>query len=211
MVVSLASAKAATITVDQTVSTTFAGPLSFTLSLFNPAVGTLTGVTIDFSSVLSGDFLAQNLSASGGTLTGTMSGQFSLDGPAPLAVPLLVLNPVDNFGPIPVPAGDPIMFSVVGAENTASHTTNAAPDLAAFIGVGNLALNGAATASSTLSGNFNPFLYSADLTGEATVRITYEYDDGQVPNVPEPMTLYLMGGGLLALSFIRPRTSKKRS
>jgi hypothetical protein len=196
-----------------TVNTTFTpNTLSFTLTHFDPTLGTLTGLLIEFSADLDGEFSAQNLSNSDGILTGTTSGMFTLDGPAPLAMPLLTLNAVENLGPRSILAGETVLFSVLDITDSDSYATSAALELAPFIGAGNVAFGGTATALASPIGNFTPLLFAADLSGEATVKITYEYDRPGVPEVPEPMTLYLMGGGLLALSFMRrPRSAKESS
>jgi len=211
LAVSLVPSSAATLSFSDTVNTTFTpNTLSFSLSQFDGTLGTLTGILIEFSAVLDGNFSAQNLSASPGTLNGSLSGTFTLDGPAPLAMPLLTLNPASLFGPIPVPANNTVMFSVLGLTDSDSYSTGLAPELAPFIGLGAIGFNGTASALAAAGGNFNPLIFISDLAGEATVKVTYDYAPAGMPTVPEPMTMYLMGGGLLALSFMRrPRSGKK--
>jgi hypothetical protein len=211
LVVSLAPSSAATISFSDTVNTTFApDTLSFTLSQFDASLGTLTGILFEYSAELNGEFAATNLSNSDGTLTGTMSGAFTLTGPAPLAAPLLTLSAMDNLGPRAVLAGETIAFSVLGATDSDSYATSIPAELLPFIGLGTVGFDGTANALASPIANFTPLLFGADLSGSATVKITYEYEEKGVPDVPEPMSLYLMGGGLLGLSFIRrARTSKK--
>lgn len=211
LAISLVPSSAATVTVFDTVNTTFTpNTLSFTLSQFDATLGTLTGILIEFSAELNGDFTASNQSNQNGTLTGTTSGTFTLDGPAPLAMPLLTLNVVENLGPRPVLAGETILFSILGVSATDSYATAIPAELAPFIGLGNIVFDGTASALASPIANFTPLLFSANLSGIATTTVTYEYTPVGVPDVPEPMTLYLMGGGLLALGFVRrPRTAKK--
>lgn len=211
LAISLVPSSAATLSFSDTVNTTFTpNTLSFTLSQFDPSLGTLTGILLEFSAELDGDFTAVNQSDSDGTLTGTMSGDFTLSGPAPLAAPLFTLMAVDNLGPRAVLAGETIVFSVLGASDSDSYATGIPAELFPFIGLGNVMFDGTANALASPIANFTPLLFAADLSGEATVKVTYEYRPAGVSDVPEPMTLYLMGGGLLALSFMRrPRTGKK--
>ncbi len=209
MALSLTSAAGATISFDDTVATTFSpNTLSFTLPLFDPSLGPLTGVTIEFMADLDGSFSAENLSNTPGNISGTLEGTFTLDGPAPLAMPVLTLNPNAAFGPIAVPANTQIMFDVLDVMAADSYSTGIPAELAPFIGVGNINLAGTAAAMASAGGDVNPLIFISNLSGEATVRITYEYRD-QVPDIPEPMSMYLLGGGLFALSFFRPRNRAK--
>ena len=211
LAVSLVPSSAATISFSETVPTTFSpSTLSFMLSQFDPSLGTLTGILLEFSAELNGDFTAVNQSSSDGTLTGTMSGDFTLSGPAPLAAPLLTLSTADNLGPRAVLAGQTVVFSVLGASDSDSYSTSSAAELAPFIGLGDVMFDGTATALASPIANFTPLLFSADLFGSATVNVTYEYREEPTPDVPEPLSLYLMGGGLLGLSFMRTRTAKRR-
>ncbi len=212
LAISLVPSSAATISFSDTVNTTFTpNTLSFTLTQFDPTLGALTGILIEFSAVLDGDFTATNQSAAAGTLSGTLAGTFILDGPAPLAMPLLILNPVSNFGPINVPAFTAVPFSAPSSMDADSYSTALGPELAPFIGLGTIGFNGTAAALIGTSTNINPLLLQQDLKGEATVKVTYEYERQGVPDVPEPMTMYLMGGGLLALSFMRRSRSAKKA
>lgn len=212
LAVSLVPSSAATLSFSDTVNTTFTpNTLSFSLSQFDGTLGTLTGIIIEFSAELNGDFTAVNQSNSDGTLTGTTSGTFTLDGPAPLAMPLLTLNGVENLGPRAILAGQTVMFSILGVSANDSYSTSAAAELAPFLGVGNVQFDGTAAALASPIANFTPLLFAADLSGVATAKVTYEYTPAGIPDVPEPMTMYLMGGGLLALSFMRRPGSGKKS
>lgn len=207
---SLAPAAAATISFDDTVTTTTSpDTLSFTIPLFDSSLGPLTGVTIEFSTAMEGAFNVFNASDAPGTFNGTMSGTFILDGMAPLPMPLLTLTPAAALGPRPVGAGETIAF-VVNAADSDSYSTSNAAELALLTGVGNTIFAGSAEFFASGSSTFNPLLFGSNLSTDTTLRVTYEYRD-QMPDVPEPMSFYLMGGGLLALGFIRPRSSKKRS
>ena len=213
LAVSLVPSSAATLSFSDTVNTTFTPTaISFSLSQFDGTLGTLTGILIEYTAELNGNFTAFNQSNSNGILTGTTSGMFTLNGPAPLAMPLLTLNAVDALGPRAVGAGQSVAFAVLGVSASDSYATGIPAELAPFIGVGSVMFDGEATALASPIANFTPLLFSADLSGQATVKVTYEYTTGGggIPDVPEPMTMYLMGGGLLALSFMRrPRSGKK--
>lgn len=207
---SLAPAAAATISFEDTVTTTTTpDTLSFTIPLFDNSLGPLTGVTIEFSTAMEGTFNVFNSSGAAGTFNGTMSGTFVLDGVAPLPMPLLTLTPAAALGPRAVGAGETIEFEVNAADSDTYITSNPA-ELAFFIGAGNTIFAGSAETFVSGSSTFNPLLFGSNLSTDTTLRVTYEFR-GQTSDVPEPMSLYLMGGGLLALGFIRPRFSKKRS
>ena len=208
--VSLVPSHAATMSDSQTVNTTFTpDTLSFTLSQFNPTVGTLTGILIEFSAQLDGNFTAQNQSNAPGTLSGSLSATFSVDGPGGLPTPLFTLSPLSNFGPINVPALTAVPF--VAPTSNDSDSYNVLPgDFATFVGLGSVMFDGTASPLVGIITNINSLSLQQDLMGEATLMVTYEYEPDGVPEVPEPVTLYLMGGGLLALSLMRrPRSAKK--
>ena len=212
LAISLVPSSAATLSVSDTVSTTLTSPLnplSFTITQFDPTLGTLTGVLIEFSAKLDGDFSFTNQSGTPGTVSGSLGGTFTLDGPPPLAASLLVLNPSSNFGPINVPDANPVVISAPTSMDSDSYAALAA-EFAPFIGLGTVGFNGTAEPLIGILTNINPLGQQQNLLGETTVTVTYEFDRG-VPIVPEPMTMYLMGGGLLALSFMRrrPRFGKK--
>lgn len=212
LAVSLAPSNAATMSYSDTANTTFtSNSLSFTLSQFDPTLGTLTGILIEFSAQLDGDFSAENLTAAAGTLSGTLEATFTLDGPAPLAMPLLTLEPMSNFGPIAIPAFTTVPFSAPTSTDSDSYATGLPLELAPFIGAGTIGFDGTALAVVGTTSNINPLSLQQALLGEATVMVTYDYEPDGVPEVPEPMTMYLMGGGLLALSFFRRSRSDKKS
>jgi hypothetical protein len=197
--------------VSDTINTTFSpNTISFTIGQFDPTLGTLNSILIEFSAVLDGDFTATNQNSTNGTLSGSLLGTFILDGPAPLAMPLLTLNPVSNFGPIAVLANSTTAFSAPTAVDADSFATALAGDFVPFIGLGTVGFDGTAAALVGLNTDINPLLLQQDLLGQATVTVTYDFTPGGVPDVPEPMTMYLMGGGLLALSFMRRKRSGKK-
>jgi hypothetical protein len=107
-------------------------------------------------------------------------------------------------------AGETVIFSVLGASDSDSYATGIPAELAPFIGLGNVMFDGTANALASPIANFTPLLFSADLSGSATVSVTYEYREEPTPDVPEPLSLYLMGGGLLGLSFMRARSVNRK-
>jgi hypothetical protein len=211
LAISLVPSSAATISFSDTVNTTFTpSTISFTLTQFDPTLGTLTGILIEFPASLDGDFTATNQSAAAGTVSGSLTAAYTLDGPAPLAMPLLTLNPLSNFGPINVPANSAVFFSAPTSMDADSFSTALAADFVPFTGLGTVGFDGTAAPMVGITTNINPLALQQDLAGEAPVKVTYTFDGPGVPSVPEPMTTYLMGGGLLALSFMRrPRSAKK--
>ena len=74
LAISLVPSSAATISFSDTVNTTFTpSTISFTLTQFDPTLGTLTGILIEFPASLDGDFTATNQSAAAGTVSGSLT------------------------------------------------------------------------------------------------------------------------------------------
>jgi hypothetical protein len=212
LAISLVPSSAATVSFFDTANTTLTSPLnllSFTITQLDPTLGTLNSVLIEFSAQLDGDFSFTNQSGTPGTVSGSLGGTFKLNGPAPLITPLLILNPLSNFGPINVPDMTPVPVSAPTSMDSDNYLTALGAELAPFIGLGSVGFNGTAEPLIGILTNINPLGQQQSLLGQTTVTVTYDYDEGRVPGVPEPMSLYLMGGGLLGLSFMRPRLRKK--
>lgn len=202
--IAIGTASGATISFSDSNSTTFTpSTLNFNLSLFDSSLGTLTKVTIEYVAELDGHFSITNNSESDGTLSGTMFGSFTLDGPAPLGQ-IISLTPTAPLGPRPVLSGETVDFSVLDASDSNSAVFTNPADLALFIGVGALNLTGEAIAFAAPTADFTPVQLQALLNGEAFVKITYEYGNSEVP---EPSTLAMagLGGALLIFGGMRRR------
>jgi hypothetical protein len=212
LAVSWIPSTAATVSFSDTVFTSLTPPntLSFELTQFDPSLGTLTGILIEFSATLNGSFEFTNSTTTAGTVSGSLGGIFTLDGPGPLAMPLLVLNPSSNFGPVNVASMSTVPVVAPASMDSDSYFTSLAGEFVPFEGLATVGFSGTTEPLIGIFTNINPLGQQQTLLGEATVTVTYEFDAPGVPDVPEPMTLYLLGGGLLALSFIRrPRSNRK--
>lgn len=209
----LGAAQAASITHNSSAATNFApGTLVFSpdIPLFNPALGTLTSVLIEFDATFGGDFSFQNAGNSDGTISGSADAEFQLIGPAPLPSPLLLLSPSVSFsGPVSANSTRNIIGAV--ASQSDSYSSSTAAVLAAFTGVGNVAFGGTATQTGSPVLNFSPGFYSQTVSGQANLAVTYTYREPGPPNeVPEPATwAFVAGGGLMLLAKARGRRSQQ--
>lgn len=189
-------ASASTISFSDSQTTSFTpSTLTFSLSQFDPSLGTLQSVTIVYAAALYGGISVTNNSPQDGELTGTMSGNFSLDGPGALGT-LIALAPSTSLGPTTVSAGSTLTLSSITATDFGAVVLTNPADLALFLGLGSLSLNGEAQGIIAPSVNFTPVVIEALLTGGAQVTITYEYAK---TDVPEPSTLAMAGVGVLLI------------
>lgn len=170
---------------------------------FDPALGTLTAVTIEADVSMSFDVCTTNRSEVATTVpAGSASGEAVLTfagGVVATASDTMSVNedPLTGFdgtddcaafadgGPAPT-GGDSSITSQAGVVETFSETITAAEQLAPYIGTGTVGFDWAPTSTSNVgqpSGWTIVFLASGD--GEA--RITYEYTPGENPPEPPPV------------------------
>lgn len=173
------------------------------IPLFDPTMGTLTEVLLEFDATLQGDFSFANNSNSNGTISGSASSEFVLAGPGALGN-LIVLTPAIAFSG-PVAANSVRNITGASASDSDTFSSTQAAVLSAFTGVGNVAFSGTATQTGSPVLNFNPGVYTQSLSGAANLSVTYTYTPAETPNeIPEPGTWALMiGGGLLMLARTR--------
>lgn len=167
-----------------TTSTTVPKNFVTNFNQFNPALGTLTGVDIDFVY----DFLLTlNLGPDGGGGSGSAGGPIYINGfsdPAPTGTG----NGTGNGG------GPNQVLLLPFATNTTYATT---ASLGGFVGVGTGSVEYAASGfvSPPVGGSA-----SLALQGTSSVKVTYTY------SVPEPATAYLFGIGGVGLLARRRRS-----
>ncbi len=175
----------------------------FTLPQFDASLGTLTGVTITYTSAW------QNVTSSY-TNNGAEEGEARLSGEfrsrvtnALLINQLTTIPVLYDTGLQTVAADGIISASALSGSNSPTNATIVAA-LSAFIGGGNLNFNLLADflVNNTFVGSFNGN-QSAQGRGELT--IAYEYDTNNGDPVPEPSTILLLGSVLLGLGFLRRR------
>jgi len=93
----------------------------------------------------------------------------------------------------------------LGVDGVTKSITGA--DLANYVGAGNFTLGGKTNSFTTFSGGGNNIMTAIATTAQFSAEIDYTYT---VPGTtPEPVTLALMGGGLLGLGFLGKRRRQK--
>ncbi len=203
-------ASAATISFADTYGSTAvpfpAAPLA-TLSLFNPALGTLTKVTLTLDASTSGGTIAFDNEA--GVPTDVTLGigaevtAVGLAGVTAVAMPLQTGSKVgvaaDNDAAADFIGTD--SFSVVGGTGTDSDFDVLVAGLAVYIGLGTFDVDVSAVVLNFLSttGGFGPIAPVPGVTA-GTVTVEYEYTAA-----PEPTTALLLASGLAALAAGRRR------
>jgi hypothetical protein len=186
------------------------------IPLFNPALGVLLQVDIEFDATFDGDFSFQNQSTSDGTISGSATAEFILVGPGALGN-LVVLNPSIVFAPPAIPsstvaAGTTVNYNGLSDTDSGTFSGNSAAVLAAFTGAGPVAFSGSATQVSAPILNFSPNIFTSTVSGQADVSVKYTYrtPNGPPTEVPEPATwAFMTGGGLVLLSGVRFRKPRK--
>ena len=149
---------------------------------FDPALGTLTRVKVEFTGELEATIQAENLSTSSGdSVTATLNGDVSMTGPgvsfdeplthAPLTANLTVFDGVSDFG-----GTSGVNFGKVAVTNSSLKTLSAAAgdDLSAFTGTGNYEGFVDSTALVKVMGGGNLDATTVSSTS-ATIQVTYEY------------------------------------
>ena len=192
---------------------------------FNPALGTLQSVTLDFSSALST------------TLTVANSGTSTSSGSVKTELQVVVQDSGDN---LTTPGADPVPYSLtgisqldylsskytyslgIGDQSTSSALTgsgtssdtynisslNGAAILSEFTGTGSINLTGTTFTQTNLTNTGGNTSSSQVTFGNLTGTVTYTY----LPTVtaPEPSTWAMMLGGLGILVFWQTRLRRSR-
>ncbi|MEH2305532.1 PEP-CTERM sorting domain-containing protein [Nostoc sp.] len=171
-------------------------PLS--IQKFNSSLGTLQGITIQFTGDILGNAGFENRSKSPTSTTVTLGSELSLQ---LNNQSLLALNPeyissyqvakYDGITDYSGTSGKTISNLTATQSGTQSFTNT--QFLQSFIGNGNIdfLFSASATSAVTGSGNMNSYI---DTYAKAGITVTYNYDD--VKSVPEPSAT--LGVGLIA-------------
>ncbi len=181
---------------------------AFTLTSFNPALGTLTAIAIDFSSTTTANLSVFNSTGSAGSFTnGSASVPLTVTGPTGVTNNVTATSTFAS-GAYGAPAGP---YSYPGSPvNTVAPTFNvASANFASYT------QPGAANVGFTVAGNSgtyggtaaNGVFFSGNATAGGTTTITYTYT---VPSTgtPEPATMGLLGSALVGLGFLKFRSKK---
>jgi hypothetical protein len=172
-----------------TTLTNFANePLSPALNLFNPALGTLTAVTLTESALLQSTVTSQNLSTTSGTvITATLSGSYEIDG---LIQP--IVQPTRTLTSAPQTAGpfgsstDTVTFPPLQLSSSSASIFGDPASLAFFTaspGRTTITPTMTATASASASApNGNLFTTSMTTASDTNLVVSYTY----IPTTPIP-------------------------
>ncbi|MCH8004952.1 MAG: choice-of-anchor E domain-containing protein [Planctomycetes bacterium] len=173
-----------------------------TLSLFDPALGTLTKVTLTLDANTSGGRIAWDNEAPFETDVtlgiGARVTAVGLGGITLVAVPLQIGSAVgiaaDNDGAADFVGTD--SFSVVGGSGSDSDMAMLTTGFGVYIGLGTFDVDVSAIVETFLSttGGYGPIDPVPGNT-DGTVTVTYEFS-----SIPEPSTALLLASGLAALA-----------
>lgn len=189
---------------------------NFLIPQFDPTLGTLNSIVFDLTGTVEGIAQVENLSSLGGAnITTNLSAVLTLLLPGGVQ---MVVNPLasvtDSYGTFDgvVDFDGTSGRTYTTLANSSMQMQTAPPfgvDLSAFLGMGNIMLAISSLGNSGVAGGSFVASTFQTLSG-AALQITYNYtpsDPGG--DIPEPMTLALVGGGLLGLGFLRSRRSAR--
>jgi len=185
------------------------GGISFPVPEFNPALGTLTDVSLDFTSNLVAQLDVLNITTVSQPFTnGSSSGMVTLAGPdgTDVSGTPTVSIPTGTANPTPAPPTFPYTTtSFPGAADPLSAVVDVLPsgNLSDYEGVGNanFTVSYGTSVSGGTGGEFQVFFGGELFATGGTVDATYTY----TPSVPEPTSAAIIGVPLMALIARRRR------
>ena len=197
MAASFAGAHAATVSYSAAKAlTTTNWTDTLSLSQFNSALGTLTGVSFAYNGGVSSIFKLESLDAAPATVTVTSAGSIVFSGPFSdtLAISANSTRNLSAFdGSIDFGGTSGAIVGPVAGTRSGSFAVGAG-GLAGYIGAGNFSVGIAGNGNSSANGAGN-LIAQINTTASADVTVTYTYTAVPTPpaGVPEPTSLALVG------------------
>ncbi len=183
----------------------------YSLSQFDPSLGTLTSVVLEVSGGISAGVTGENDSAVAGNLTASLTGNLQVAGPGGINLAVIFS---DSEGPIPVDAtdgtpdsgGDFVDFGILS--DTGADSGFLSSGFTPFIGTGSFDVTVSNDGGFNISGVTDSSLGVAGFESSGLVTVTYDYTpNGPPPEVvPAPAALAFIGAGMLALGAVRRRS-----
>ena len=182
---------------------------TFDLNLFNPSLGSLTGVS--FSTNFTSDITSGSLTNNAGTtetFTFTQNTALSMttngvDATLDTALGSLSINPSYSTTQTLLAGG---VYNIP-PNTTNTGSGNLTGPLSAFTGNGTVGIDASTNTFDGFSGGGGNISTSINTLGDAVLNVTYTYSPG-TPSVPEPFSIALLGSGLLGLGFVRFRRAR---
>ncbi|GAX36195.1 choice-of-anchor E domain-containing protein [Nodularia sp. NIES-3585] len=208
MLVTAGVANAASLTSTASTSLEFTDIVDSVLSIqkFNPSLGTLNSVTLDFNSLITGEAGFENRGARAARVTVKLAAEVNLTNSDLELSPPFPILPVNEQSYL-VTAYDGVTdfggtsgrtLEELIATRSTTKTFNSVPDLAVFTGIGNLDFLYTAIAESTVTGSGN-LRFFVDTLAQADLTVIYDYDPKTVPEPSAALGIGLFAGiGLLS-------------
>jgi hypothetical protein len=163
--------------------TSFANePLAPTLNLFNPSLGNLVSVTVDYSAAIQSNITSQNRSTTSGIpngITATLTGSFEIDGlNEPISQPTTSVS--ETSAPQPPAPTPPVIFPTLTIADTSSTTYTDPASLAFFTastGRTTATATMTATANATASATNGNLFTTTSTMADSTVNVIYTYEN----------------------------------
>jgi len=183
--------------------------VTLTVPKFN-GPGTLQSVDFELTGSATGTLKYENIStdAAAGTVSGSIYAEVTLYQPDGSTV-IVVSSPRNTFRDTGVTAfdgtkdydgdsgADHSVASLINDVRTATYTSG--PNLALFVGSGNIILPVSALSLTGVSSTGGTLESVQSTAAGASLKVTYTYD---TPEVPEPGVFAMVGGGLITLGVV---------
>jgi hypothetical protein len=147
-------------------------------SQFNPALGTLTSITITVSGSLAGSITLTNKAAASETVTASTNSQFLLHNPLTgFSFPSTLFSAVLTTGSVPIASGATVPFNnLVSGTSTNGPLTNSVPaTFTSYVGTGTFPVSFDTQSSLTVLGGGGNVSATEATTASAGVTVVYAF------------------------------------